>query len=119
MGLDTKTYWLTDRQSQCDFDFDFDFEQLREGSLKYETVIYGREYQKTRTQQRLRWQEPAAYTKDRPVLSSERAPHKKQNRNCQKKKNIWSQAQDGARYQDLLTDWPSVAMWLWLWLESS
>jgi hypothetical protein len=25
MGLDTKTYWLIDRQSQCDFDFDFDF----------------------------------------------------------------------------------------------
>jgi hypothetical protein len=25
MGLDTKTYWLTDRQSQCDFDFDFDW----------------------------------------------------------------------------------------------
>jgi hypothetical protein len=23
MGLDTKTYCLTDRQSQCDFDFDF------------------------------------------------------------------------------------------------
>jgi hypothetical protein len=23
--LDTKTYWLTDRQSQCDFDFDFDY----------------------------------------------------------------------------------------------
>jgi hypothetical protein len=23
MGLDTKTYWLTDRQSQCNFDFDF------------------------------------------------------------------------------------------------
>jgi hypothetical protein len=22
MALDTKTYWLTDRQSQCDFDFD-------------------------------------------------------------------------------------------------
>jgi hypothetical protein len=22
MGLDTKTYWLTDRQSECDFDFD-------------------------------------------------------------------------------------------------
>jgi hypothetical protein len=22
MGLDIKTYWLTDRQSQCDFDFD-------------------------------------------------------------------------------------------------
>jgi hypothetical protein len=26
MGLDTKTYWLTDRQLQCDFDFAFDFE---------------------------------------------------------------------------------------------
>jgi hypothetical protein len=26
MELDTKTYWLTDRQSQCDFDFDFDRE---------------------------------------------------------------------------------------------
>jgi hypothetical protein len=23
MGLDTKTYWLTDRQPQCNFDFDF------------------------------------------------------------------------------------------------
>jgi hypothetical protein len=26
-GLDTKTYRLTDRQSQCDFDFDFDFDK--------------------------------------------------------------------------------------------
>jgi hypothetical protein len=24
MGLDTKTYWLTDRQSKCDFDFDIE-----------------------------------------------------------------------------------------------
>jgi hypothetical protein len=24
IGLDTKKYWLTDRQSQCDFDFDFE-----------------------------------------------------------------------------------------------
>jgi hypothetical protein len=37
------------------------------GSLRSETVKYGRES---------RWQGPAAYTKDRPVLSSERAPHK-------------------------------------------
>jgi hypothetical protein len=55
----------------------------RKGSLKSETVKYGREYQGTRTQERLRWQGPAAYTKDRPVLSSGRAPHKKQDRNCQ------------------------------------
>jgi hypothetical protein len=38
------------------------------GSLKSETVKYG-------TRERLRWQGPAAYTNDRPVLSSERAPH--------------------------------------------
>jgi hypothetical protein len=86
------------------------------GSLKYETVIYGREYQRTRTRETLRWQEPAANTKDRPVLPSERAPHKKQDSNCQKIINIWSQARDGARYQHLLTYWPSIAMWLWLWL---
>jgi hypothetical protein len=47
------------------------------GSLKSETVKYVREYQGTRTRERLRWEDPAAaYTKDRPVLSSERAPHK-------------------------------------------
>jgi hypothetical protein len=35
MGLDTKTYWLTDRQSQCDFDFDFDFDFDLEFSWEY------------------------------------------------------------------------------------
>jgi hypothetical protein len=47
------------------------------GSLKCETVKYGREYQETWHRERLRWQGPAAYTKDRPVLSSEKAPHEK------------------------------------------
>jgi hypothetical protein len=42
------------------------------GSLKSETLKYGYEYKGTRTQERLRWRVPAAYTKDRPVLSSER-----------------------------------------------
>jgi hypothetical protein len=46
------------------------------GSLESETVKYGLEFQVTRTRERLRWQGPAAYTKDRPVLSLERAPHK-------------------------------------------
>jgi hypothetical protein len=41
-----------------------------------------------------------------------------QDRNCQKVINIWSWAPDGARQQDLLIDWPSVAMWHWLWLDS-
>jgi hypothetical protein len=38
----------------------------------------------------------------------------KQDRNCQRVINIWSWAPDGARHQDLLVDWPSIAMWLWL-----
>jgi hypothetical protein len=47
----------------------------RKGSLKSETVTDGRKSQGTRTRERLRWQGPAAHTKDKPVLSSERAPH--------------------------------------------
>jgi hypothetical protein len=46
------------------------------GSLKSETVKYDRESQGTRIRERLRWQGPAAYTKDRPVLLSEWTPHK-------------------------------------------
>jgi hypothetical protein len=42
--------------------------------LKCETVKYGLKSQGTRTRVRLRWQGPAANTKDRPDLSSERAP---------------------------------------------
>jgi hypothetical protein len=46
-------------------------------SLNCETVKYGRGTQGARTKERLRSQGPAAYIKVRPVLSSERAPHKK------------------------------------------
>jgi hypothetical protein len=45
------------------------------GSLESETVKYSLEFQGTQTGERLHWQEPAAHTKDRPVLSSERASH--------------------------------------------
>jgi hypothetical protein len=41
-----------------------------------ETVKDVHESQGTRTRERLRWRGPAAYTKDSPALSSERAPHK-------------------------------------------
>jgi hypothetical protein len=34
MGLDTKTYFLTDRQSQCDFDFEFDKAVENSGNLR-------------------------------------------------------------------------------------
>jgi hypothetical protein len=46
------------------------------GSLKSETVKYRREFQGARIQEQLHWQGPGAYRKDRPVLSSERTPHK-------------------------------------------
>jgi hypothetical protein len=85
------------------------------GSLKSETVKYGRKYQGTRVKERLRWQGPAARTNDRSVLLSERAPRREQDRNCDTVINILSWTPDEARHQDLLTDWPSVAMWLWLW----
>jgi hypothetical protein len=48
-------------------------------SLKSETVKYGPKSQGNRTRERLRWQGPAAHTKDRPVLSSERAHHENKN----------------------------------------
>jgi hypothetical protein len=74
------------------------------GSLKSETVKYGREPQGTRTRERLRWQGPAAHKKDRPVLSSERAPHKNKTVTVTQVIIIWSWSPDGARYQDILTD---------------
>jgi hypothetical protein len=40
------------------------------GSLESETVIG------TWAREKLHWQAPAAYTKNKPILSSERAPHK-------------------------------------------
>jgi hypothetical protein len=46
------------------------------GSFKSEVVKYGRESQGIWTREKLRWQGPAAYTKDRSFLSSERASHK-------------------------------------------
>jgi hypothetical protein len=58
-------------------------------SLKSETVKYGRKSQGTRTRGRLRWQGPAAYTKDTRPHVRESAPQK-QDRNCQTVINIWS-----------------------------
>jgi hypothetical protein len=45
-------------------------------SLKSETVKYGRKSQGTQTRERLRWQGPAEYTKERSDLLSERVPRK-------------------------------------------
>jgi hypothetical protein len=61
-----------------------------EGSLKCEKVKYGLKFQGTRTRERLRWQGPAAYTKDRPDLWSERAPLKNKTVTVTHVINIWS-----------------------------
>jgi hypothetical protein len=60
------------------------------GSLKSETVKYGLKSQGTRTRERLRWQGPAAHTKDRPDLSSERAPHKNKTVTVTQVMKIWT-----------------------------
>jgi hypothetical protein len=60
------------------------------GSLKSEKVKFGRESQGTRTKERLRWQGPTAYIKDRPVFSSERAPHKNKTVTVTQVIKIWS-----------------------------
>jgi hypothetical protein len=45
------------------------------GSLESETVKYGHESHGSWTRKCLHWQRPGAIVNDRPVLSSERAPH--------------------------------------------
>jgi hypothetical protein len=76
-------------------------------SLKTETVKYGHEPQWTRTRERVRWRGPAAYTQDRPVLSSERAPHIKKTVIVKRVINIWSWPQIGSTRR--LTDWLTVS----------
>jgi hypothetical protein len=56
------------------------------GSLKSETVKYGRESQGTRTRKRLRWQGP----KTDPSSRQRGRLTKKPDRNCQTVINIWS-----------------------------
>jgi hypothetical protein len=102
---------LTERQSQCDFDFESHVEAgsctstvaLRvvggdeKGSLESETVKYGREFHGTRTRKWLRWRGPAAIVNNRPVLSSERAPHRDRT-------ETFMNSQTGL---DIKTDWQS------------
>jgi hypothetical protein len=45
------------------------------GTLESETVKHGHESRGTPTQEQLLWRGPAAIVNDRPVLSSDRAPH--------------------------------------------
>jgi hypothetical protein len=47
----------------------------KKGSLESETVKYDQESHRTWTRKWLCWKGPAAVVNDRPILSSERAPH--------------------------------------------
>jgi hypothetical protein len=58
------------------------------------------------------------YKRQTHPLVREGAPQKEDG-NCQRVICSWSWAPDGARRQDLLIDWPSVAMWLGLGIDSS
>jgi hypothetical protein len=49
----------------------------------------------------------------RPLVR-EGAPQIQQS-NFQTENNIWSQFPEWTWHQDILTDWPSVVTWLWLW----
>jgi hypothetical protein len=66
-----------------------------EGSLKSETVKYGHKSQGTWTLERLHWQGPAAHTKERNDLSSERVPRKNKTVTVTQVIKIWSLALDG------------------------
>jgi hypothetical protein len=81
-----------------------------EGSLRSETVKYGRESQGTRTRERLRWQGPAPYTKDRPVVSSERAPHKNRIVLPNSNKHLVMSPRWGSTPR--LTDWLTVSRYV-------
>jgi hypothetical protein len=86
------------------------------GSLKSETV-WSRVPRDSDPRKTALTRASSKYKRPTLPLVREGTPQK-QDRNCQTIINIWSWAPDGARHQDLLTDWPSVAMWLWLWLWS-
>jgi hypothetical protein len=77
------------------------------GSLKFETVKYGHESQGTRTRERLCWRGPAAYTKDRPIISSDWAPHK--NKTVNFKINQYLVMSPRWDSTPRLTDWLTVS----------
>jgi hypothetical protein len=57
------------------------------------------------------------YKRQTRPLVREGTQQKEKYRNRQRVMKIWPWAPDGARHQDLLIDWPSVAMWLQLRLR--
>jgi hypothetical protein len=50
------------------------------------------------------------------LLVREGAPQR-QHSNFQTEYNTWSRVPEWTWHHDILTDWPSVVTWLWLWLK--
>jgi hypothetical protein len=86
-------------------------------SQVWDSKIWSRVQKDSNTRKTALARASGIYRRQNRHLVSEGAPQN-QDRNCQTGLNICSWAPDGARYQDLLTDSPSVAMRLWLWLRS-
>jgi hypothetical protein len=120
--LDTKTYWLTDRQSQYDLDLDLVYSQTCPcgGGVEYlhRDPASRRRLWKRKSQiwhSKMWSRVPRDSGPEKTALASTSIIHKrqtrplvregapqKQDRNCQKVINIWSWAPDGARHQDWL-----------------
>jgi hypothetical protein len=81
-------------------------------SLKSKTVKYGHE-SKWLGHEKDYAVEGQHYIQKTDPSSCQRGAPEKQDRNCQRVINIWLCVLDEARHQDLLIDWPSIAMWLW------
>jgi hypothetical protein len=86
----------------------YKYEDLVWESLESETVKYGHESRRTRTQEWVCWWGPAATVNDKPILSSERMLHKDYNRKCSVGKlNYWSWFSKGLSPRR--TDWRPTA----------
>jgi hypothetical protein len=79
-------------------------EGAKKGRLESGTVKYGRESNRIRIREWMRWWGPAAIVKDRPILSSERMLYKDYDRRCSIEKKDSDHESQGARRQDG-TDW--------------
>jgi hypothetical protein len=119
-----ETYWLTHRQSQCDFDLDSDLviseddrgveylhrdpaihRRRRNGKSQiWDSKIWSRVPRDSHPRKTALARARSIYKRQTRILVREGAPQK-QDRNCQTVINIWA----GTRHQDLLTDWPTVS----------
>jgi hypothetical protein len=108
MWLDTKTYWLTDRQSQCDFDFDSGMVCFAKPILRvdlYTYIVENQEFSVTCYMcDTYTWQRLSIFIREKPILSLERMLRKDYDRKGSVKKKICGRDRGGAWRQDELID---------------